>query len=253
MHYCAVCNNKMSNCPIIIPTEFSNIARVEASGRDRSGENLRLLRLRDDLMKLYHFPLSGHAHRAALFLSLAGVPHELVFVDLAAGAHKKPDFLKLNAFGEVPVLDDDGIIIADSVAILVYIARKIGPSHWLPTDPVVEAEVQRWLSVAAGKIAYGACAARLVTVFDAPFDADEVIGRAHATLSVIEQMLTQRRWIAGTDLPTIADVALFSYIERAPEGNVDLSAYPRILAWLRQIEGLPGFVPLPRTRAGLEA
>jgi glutathione S-transferase len=124
-------------------------------------------------MKLYHFALSGHAHRAALFLSLAGIDHELVNVDLAAGAHKLPEFLALNAFGEVPVLDDDGTIIADSLAILVYLARKIGPSHWLPCDPAREAEVQRWLSVAAGKIAYGACAARLITVFDAPFRAEE--------------------------------------------------------------------------------
>ncbi|MDH7638299.1 glutathione S-transferase family protein [Sphingomonas oryzagri] len=204
-------------------------------------------------MKLYHFPLSGHAHRAALFLSLAGVAHELVPVDLPAGAHKQPEFLALNPFGEVPVLDDEGTVIADSHAILVYVARKVGPSHWLPSDPATEAEVQRWLAVAAGKIAYGACAARLITVFDAPFRADEVIGRAHATLAVIEQVLIGRAWIAGTDRPTIADVALYSYIERAPEGNVDLSGYPRILAWLRQIEQLPGFIPFARTRAGLEA
>lgn len=80
-------------------------------------------------MKLYHFPLSGHAHRAALFLSLAGVPHELIFVDLAAGEHEQPDFLAVNAFGEVPVLEDGATLIADSTAILVYVARKIGPSH----------------------------------------------------------------------------------------------------------------------------
>ncbi len=204
-------------------------------------------------MKLYHYPLSGHAHRAALFLSLAGVEHELIEVDLAAGAHKQPEFLALNAFGEVPVVDDDGIIIADSLAILVYVARKIGPSHWLPTDPADEARIQRWLSVAAGKIAYGACAARLITVFGASFRADEVIQRAHATLAVMESTLEGQRWIAGTAEPTIADIALYSYVERAPEGNVDLSGYPRVLAWLRQIEALPGFVPFQRTRAGLEA
>lgn len=204
-------------------------------------------------MKLYHHPLSGHAHRAALFLSLAGVEHELVAVDLAAGAHKQPEFLELNGFGEVPVLDDGGTIIADSLAILVYVARKIGPSHWLPTDPVAEAQVQRWLSVAAGKIAYGVCAARLITVFDAPFDAAEVIGRAHATLAVIEQTLAEHRWIAATRAVSIADVALYSYVERAPEGNVDLSRYPNILGWLRRIEQLPGFVPFAHTPAGLEA
>lgn len=204
-------------------------------------------------MKLYHYALSGHAHRAALFLSVAGLPHELIEVDLASGAHRQPEFLALNAFGEVPVLDDDGIIIPDSLAILVYAARKAGSRHWLPTDPVIEARIQRWLSVAAGKIAYGACAARLITVFDAPFDADEVIGRAHATLVVMEQTLEDQRWIAGTEEPSIADIALYSYVERAPEGNVSLNDYPRIRGWLRQIEGLPGFLPFQRTRAGLEA
>lgn len=204
-------------------------------------------------MKLYHYALSGHAHRAALFLSLAGVDHELVEVDLAAGAHKQPEFLALNTFGEVPVLDDNDIVIADSLAILVYVARKIGPSHWLPTNPVDEARVQRWLSVAAGKIAYGVCAARLITVFGAPFRADEVIERAHATLAVMEKTLEDHHWIAETQKASIADVALYSYVERAPEGNVDLSGYPRVRAWLRQIEDLPGFIPFKRTRAGLEA
>lgn len=204
-------------------------------------------------MKLYYFPLSGHAHRAHLFLSLAGIAHELVVVDIPGKAHKQDAFLKLNSFGEIPVLDDNGTIIADSNAILVYAARKLGPSPWLPSDPVAEAEVQRWLSVAAGKIAYGACAARLVTVFGAPFDADEVIARAHATLVVVEQTLSERRWIAGTDQPTIADVALYSYIARAPEGNVDLSPYPAVGEWLRRIEALPGFVAFQRTPAGLEA
>lgn len=204
-------------------------------------------------MKLYYYALSGHAHRAALFLSLTGVSHELIEVDLAAGAHRQPEFLALNAFGEVPVLDDNGIVIADSLAILVYVARKLGPSHWLPTDPVAEAQIQRWLSIAAGKIAYGVCAARLITVFGAPFNADEVIARAHATLLVIEQTLEGQRWIAETAEPSIADIALYSYVERAPEGNVDLSGYPRVRAWLHQVEKLPGFIPFQRTRAGLEA
>lgn len=203
-------------------------------------------------MNLYYVPLSGHAHRAHLFLSLANLQHELIAVDLAGGQHKSDAFLRLNAFGEIPVLDDNGVIIADSNAILVYAARKVGPSHWLPTDPVIEAEVQRWLSVAAGKIAYGACAARLVTLFGAAFDADEVIARAHATLVVVEKTLAERRWIAGTDEPTIADIALYSYIARAPEGNVDLKPYPLVNAWLARVEALPGFAPFQRTAAGLE-
>ena len=80
-----------------------------------------------------------------------------------------------------------------------------------------------------------------------------MIGRAHVTLAVMEKILESQHWIAATQDPTIADVALYSYVERAPEGNVDLSGYPKIRAWLHQIETLPGFVPFQRTRAGLEA
>ena len=113
-------------------------------------------------MKLYHFALSGHAHRARLFMSLLGIPHEVVDVDLRSGAHKTPEFLALNPFGQVPVLDDDGTVIADSNAILVYLAEKFGRTDWLPQDAKGAAMVQRWLSVAAGDLAFGAAAARLI-------------------------------------------------------------------------------------------
>lgn len=203
-------------------------------------------------MKIHHHPLSGHAHRVVLFASLLGLEHELVEVDLQAGAHKKPEFLAISPFGQVPALEDDGVAIADSNAILVYLAKKAGRSDWLPEDALGAARVQRWLSVAAGELAYGPAAARLITVFGAGFNADEVIGRAHALLGKLEQHLADRDWLAA-DHPTIADVAIYSYIARAPEGNVELSAYPAVNRLLRRIEALPGFVPFAQTAAGLTA
>jgi glutathione S-transferase len=200
-------------------------------------------------MKLYHHPLSGHAHRARLFLSLLGVPHEAIEVDLKAGAHKMPEFLALNPFGQVPVLDDHGTVVSDSNAILIYVARKLGRNDWLPEDAAGEAAVQRWLSIAAGELAYGPAAARLVTVFGAKFNPDEVIGRAHTLLGRLEAHLTGRDWLVG-ERRTIADVALYSYLARAPEGNVDLSGYAKVNAYLRRIEALPGFVPFAQTPAG---
>ena len=77
-------------------------------------------------IKLYNFPRSGHAHRIELMLSLLQLPTELIFVDLAKGAHKQADFLALNSFGQVPVIDDQGVVLADSNAILVYLAHKYG-------------------------------------------------------------------------------------------------------------------------------
>lgn len=204
------------------------------------------------MMKLYHFPLSGHAHRARLFLSLLDLPHEVIDVDLANGEHKSPAFLAINPFGQVPVLEDDGVYISDSNAILVYLAKKSGRSEWLPEDALGAAQVQRWLSVAAGELAYGPCAARLITVFGRPFNPDEVIARAHTILALMDQHLTGREWLVG-DRPTIADIAQYSYLIGAPEGNVDLSGYPAVNELLRRIEALPGFVPFPQTAAGLRS
>lgn len=203
-------------------------------------------------MKLYYHPLSGHAHRARLFLSLLDIPHELQYVDLAKREHKSEAFLEINRFGQVPVLDDAGTIVCDSNAILIYLAKKTGRTDWLPEDPAGAAAVQRWLSVAAGQIAHGPAQARLVNVFKAPYRPEEVIPRSHAILVLIESALGGREWIAA-DRPTIADIALYSYVERAPEGNVDLQPYPNVRQWLGRIEALPGFVEFQKTPVGLEA
>lgn len=203
-------------------------------------------------IKLYRHPLSGHAHRVELLLSLLNLPTELVFVDLAKGEHKKAEFLAINPFGQVPVIDDNGTVISDSNAILVYLAKKYGSGSWQLNDPLTEARVQRWLSVAAGQVAYGPAAARLITVFGAAFNADEVINRAHALLKVMDNELAASPFLAGS-APSIADVANYSYIAHAPEGNVALEAYPNVRAWLQRIEALPGFVPMQRTAAGLHA
>lgn len=203
-------------------------------------------------MKLYVHPISGHAHRARLFLSLIGADVEIVEVDLAKGEHKSPEYLAKNRFGQVPILEDGDATIADSNAIMVYAAKKFSRSDWLPEDPAGAAAVQRWLSVAAGQIAFGPAAARLVTIFKAGFNPDEVIARAHAVLALIEAELESRDWIAA-DRPTIADIALYSYIARAPEGNVDLTAYANVNNWLARIEALPGFVEFGKTAVGLNA
>ena len=206
-------------------------------------------------LKLHRFPLSGHSHRAELFLSLLQLPHELVDVDMPQGAHKRPEFIALNSFGQVPVLQDGTVTIADSNAILIYLAAQYGKGRdieWLPSDPVRAAQVQRWLSVAAGQVAFGPARARLKTVFKAQVDAEDAIARAHALFTVMDGELQRNPFLIGT-APTIADISAYSYIAHAPEGNVSLQPYPQVRSWLGRIEALPGFVPMPRTAVGLAA
>ena len=204
-------------------------------------------------IKLYRYPLSGHSHRVENFLSILGLDADIITVDLGNGDHKKSDFLKKNIFGAVPVLEDGPVTISDSNAILVYLASKYDTKRqWLPLGNEESADVQRFLSIAAGEIAFGPAAARLVTVFGADLDHDNAIKNSHALLETLETHLEGRQWLAG-DHATIADIADYTYIAHAPEGNVSLNAYPKIRAWLQRVEALPGFIPMQATEVGLAA
>ncbi|MBT0959789.1 glutathione S-transferase family protein [Denitromonas iodatirespirans] len=197
-------------------------------------------------IRLHGFPLSGHSHRVSLFLALLQLPHEFIQVDLAGGAHKRPEFLAMNAFGQVPVLQDGDLTLPDSNAILVYLAMQYGQGRWLPSDPVGAARVQRWLSVAAGPLAAGPARARIHVVFGKNAPDPTLVAHSHALLTVVEASLADTDYLVGA-APSLADVACYSYIAHAPEGGVSLEAYPRVRAWLARIEGLPNFVGMPAT------
>ncbi|MHB8455226.1 MAG: glutathione S-transferase family protein [Acidiferrobacterales bacterium] len=201
-------------------------------------------------IKLYRFFLSGHSHRVELFLSLLRLPFDLAEVNLAANAHKQPAFLAMNPFGQVPVIQDGDITLADSNAILVYLASKYGRDQWLPCDPVAAAAVQRWLSVAAGAVAFGPASARRATLFKASCSAEEAIARAHSLFTVMEAELKTSSFLTG-NMPSIADIANYTYIAHAPEGNVSLEPYSHLRHWLQRIEALPGFVPMVKSKVGL--
>jgi glutathione S-transferase len=185
-----------------------------------------------------------------LFLSLLGLPFESIDVDLAQKQHKTPDFLAMNPLGQIPVLCDGELTLADSNAILVYLEARHAPGQWLPRDPVGAARVQRWLSLAAGPLAFGPAAARVVQLFKLPTDPKDAITRAEALLGLMEAELHRTPFLVG-ERATLADLAHYAYVARAPEGLVSLQPYPSIRAWLARIEALPGFVPMLKSPVGL--
>lgn len=202
-------------------------------------------------IKIHSFPLSGHAHRVELFASIAGIKHEVNNINLPEGEHKQAPFLALNPLGQVPTIEDGDIVISDSNAILVYLARKYAPDY-LPQDPQLEAEVQKFLTLAAGELAYGPAAARLVTVFNAPIDHDFTKATAAKVLTKLENHMVGREFLVG-NAPTIADISIYSYTAHAPEGGVSLEPYPNVRRLLANIESLSGFKAMPTTKAGLLA
>jgi glutathione S-transferase len=191
-------------------------------------------------------PLSGHAHRVRLFLSLLDLPHKVADVDMRNGAHKAADFLAKNPLGQIPVIEDGEVVIYDSNAILIYLAMRYDDGTWLPRDPVGAATLQRWLGLAAGPIAFGPNRARLAALFKAPVDADQARQVAAGLLSNMDQELAGKPFALG-ERPSLADVAAYAYVALAPEGGIPLDPYPNIRAWLGRVEALPRFVPMQRT------
>jgi glutathione S-transferase len=209
----------------------------------------------DPAIVLYRHALSGHCHRVELFTQLLGLPLTLVDVDLRQGEQRTEAFLKLNPFGQVPVIDDSGTVVTDSNAILTYLALRYAPEHWLPREPLAAARVQQWLSIAAGPLASSAAAARVVHVFKLPRDASPAVKEAHMLFKRMDSALALHGapWITGAALPSIADLALYAYTAHAPEGGIALDDYPTLRAWLGRVEALPGFVAMQPTACGLNA
>ncbi|CAI8853587.1 glutathione S-transferase family protein [Methylocaldum szegediense] len=195
-------------------------------------------------MKLYDMELSGNAYKIRLFCSLLGLHCESVPVDLTKQEHKHADFLALNPRGQVPVLDDGGTIVWDSMAILVYLARKYADHRWLPTEAEAMARVMQWLALSENEILYGLARARAVKRFKRPWDLAQCQELGRSALSVMENHLQHEQWLAA-DWPTIADIACYPYVALAPEGGIALDDYPHVRQWLARIRSLPGYVGMP--------
>ena len=197
---------------------------------------------------LYQNIKSGHCHKVSLFMHLIDVPFTTVEPDMASGEHKGDAFLAMNPFGQVPVIQDGGITLSDSNAILSYLASAYtsAPSTWLGETPQEIAAIQRWFSVSAGELARGPAAARLEYVFGATIDVERVLATSVSLLTTMERHLAEQneKYLVSNRL-TAADIAMYSYIAHAPEGGVSLVNYPNINAWIGNIQALPGFVAMP--------
>jgi glutathione S-transferase len=201
------------------------------------------------MIKLHGHELSGNSYKVRLLLNLLGVPCDWVRVDLMAGEHKQPAFLALNPFAQVPVLEDGGTTLSDAQAILFYLAARQGDGQWLPTDPLAQARVVRWLSTAAGEVRQGPENARLHHLFGVTsISIDRASEKAGFILDQLERHLADRDWLE-LGRPTIADIAVFPYVALAGDGGINLAPYPNVRAWIARIQALPGYVPM----AGLEA
>ena len=189
-------------------------------------------------MKLYDYELSGNCYKIRFLLHRLGVPYDKVAINFYPGKeHKARWFLEqVNPAGQLPVIDDNGFILRDAQAILVYLACRYDSTNtWYPNDPAVRGQIQLWLAVAED-ITRTASAARLHDALGYDLDVAAARRGAHGVFRMLDDHLAERHalgqpWLTADHI-TIADVACFPYVALAPEGGVMLDAYPAIRRWL---------------------
>jgi glutathione S-transferase len=196
---------------------------------------------------LYDFELSGNCYKLRLLMSILKLRYDIVPVDFYPGRQHKADwFLRLNPFGQLPVLQDGDLVLSDSGAILAYLAKKYDETGlWFPDDPATTAEVLRWHAV-ADDITSTASAARLALGFFYDFDVPKAQAGAHRIFRLMDEHLwfgerEGRDWLCSPAHPTTADIACFPYVMLSEEGGVSRQDYPALRRWTDRVRRIPGF------------
>jgi len=196
------------------------------------------------MITLYDMSLSGNCHKVRLLLSLLALPYQTQPVNLRGGEQRSPDYLQRNPFAQVPVLDDNGLIIRDSQAILVYLAKRYGGDQWWPDNAYGLAQIAAWLSTAANEIFHGPAKLRVHYKFGSNIDTATAQQTTEKILGIIDNHLQSRDWLVGDKL-SIADIAVYPYLALAPEGGIAIGEYANIISWFQRIRALSGYVPMP--------
>ena len=199
------------------------------------------------MITVYGMSMSGNCYKLRLLLEQLGRDYRWIEVDSARGETRTPEFLARNPNGRVPLIElEDGRVLVESNAILCWLAEGTG---FVPADAWQRAQALSWMFFEQYSHEPYIAVARFIrgwTPADSPRRAElpRLRERGHQALAVMERHLQSADWFGGAAYG-IADIALFAYTHCAGDGGFDLSAYPRIGAWLERVRATPGFVPMP--------
>lgn len=202
------------------------------------------------MIKLYDYELSGNCYKLRLMMSFLGIEFESEQIDFYPGnQHKSDMFRQINPLGQLPVIDDDELVLRDAQAILVYLASKYdAPGKWYPRDnPAILGQISQWLAFADGITATASAARLHDALFYTQIDVKAARTGANRLFRILDEHLyfaeeVGQDWICPGDHPTIADIACFPYIMLSEEGGVSRMDYPAIRRWCDRFKRIPGFI-----------
>lgn len=196
-------------------------------------------------MKLYGFPPSPNTRKVQALALQLNVPLEFQLVNLPAGEQKKPEYLKINRSGRTPTLVDGDFKLAESNAIMQYIAAKAAPNTMWPQNERVRAKINAWLcwqldhwNRGCNLLVWENVVKKLVNAGDAdPAEVKRGEGLFNTYATELDSHLQGRNYLVGSNL-TLADFAVAAPLESAERARFPLRPYVNIRRWYDTIAGL---------------
>jgi glutathione S-transferase len=193
------------------------------------------------MLTIFGFDMSSPSNKVRFAANALGLKYDYKQVNLMAGEQKSPEFLKMNPVGRVPAINDDGFTLFESAAIIKYLAEKHSSSLY-PKDLRKRATIDQWIdfgnihiATALARITFNRVMYKFLNVEKDDRSLNDGIKFLGQFLPILEKQLTEHKYLAG-DQMTLADINLLAVLDPAELSSVDLSAYPSLSAWRRNLK-----------------
>ena len=200
------------------------------------------------MLTLYTNPRSPPSNRVVFTANALGYTYENNVVDLRSGDQKNPNYLKINPIGKVPAMDDDGFTLAESHAIMKYLAKKAGRLY--PSDIKEQAELDMMmdfiaihLNVNLGKIMFNRLFAAMRGMTPNEESIKDGENFLNQQLPIIEERLTNSPYLMGDEM-SLADISLISVLDPMDAVQFSLMPYPKIRAFRENMMKQPFYTAL---------
>ena len=196
------------------------------------------------MLTIYGFDFSSPANKVRFAANAMGLKYEYKQVNLLAGEQKSPDFLKLNPIGRVPAIDDDGFKVFESAVIIKYLASK-NNSPLYPQDLQKRTIIDQWIdfanihvATALARLTFNRVMYKLLNVEKDERSLNDGIKFLGNFLPLIEKQLKANKYLAGNEM-SLADINLLAVLDPAELSSLDLTVYPSINNWRKDLKGQP--------------